>query len=227
MSLLKFLKPKSREKELINSGDHAEWISEIMVGLSKSRPLFRSESDLRNALSSELSAKGYKCEKGKAITNSKVDLWVEGNGGKTYAIQLRHKTAKLDTIFNGEEFQLKTHGAQDQGRYDYICDVVSLEKLVTANNNIVGFALLLTNDHLYWQEPTKTTSVDADFHLTENRVVSNELKWDQGASTGTKKDRETPLVLMNTYKWEWSHFSSVNSSKNGEFRYLCTYINKN
>ena len=56
------------------------------------------------------------------------------DGDLTCAIKLKYKTKKLDTVFGGEEFHLRNHDVQDIGRYDFIKDIVRLERFVAPNS---------------------------------------------------------------------------------------------
>ncbi len=197
-------------------------IEEVMTSLSKIRPIFRSEKDFQDALQEEIKTKVPHCEKNKIVNGIKVDLWWVENG-KEVSVQLRHKTKKLAVTLNGESFELKNHGAQDLGRYDYVKDLQSLEKLCLENPFRMGVAILLTNDHLYWQTPVKNKSVDEDFLLYEGNRLTGECRWKEEASLGTTKGREEPILLRSKYKMCWSDYS-IFAESHSEFRFLCVGV---
>lgn len=74
-----------------------------------------------------------------------------------------------------------------------------MELLCKGNSYRTGYAILLTNDHRYWEKPVKLDSVDRDFWVHEGRTVTGVLSWKQAASTGTKLGREEPIELRGAY----------------------------
>jgi hypothetical protein len=194
-------------------------IEEVLKSLSEKRQVFRSEKDFQEALCNEIRLAGNHCEKGKNIHGTRVDLYWEENGQEV-VVQLRHKTKKLSVVVNGERFELKNHGAQDLGRYDFVKDLQSIERLCLDNPSRVGYVLLLTNEHLYWQPPMKNKSVDEEFLLFNGNRISGECAWKKEASYGTTNGREEPLLLRGEYKVEWKNYSTF-PAQNSEFRYLC------
>lgn len=197
-------------------------IETILDTLSKQRPLFKSERDLQESLIQKLRSTDLKCEVNKVVNGTKVDLWID-NGEKEILIQLKHKTKKLSVNVGGSQFDLKNHGAQDQGRYDFLKDLKGLEQLCMDNPVQTGYAILLTNDHRYWDRPIKLDSVDKDFHLYEGRRVNGTLAWKDGTSSGTLSGREFPIELRGTYSLKWVNYSRF-SSNDSEFRYLSVEV---
>jgi hypothetical protein len=193
-------------------------IEYILETLSKKRPLFRSEKDFQESLLQIMRSMDMKCEANRIINGTKVDLWIE-DGDKEILIQLKHKTKKLSVHFDGSQFDLKNHGAQDQGRYDFLKDVKSLEPLCIDKNHRTGFSILLTNDHRYWEKPIKHDSVDKDFQLYDGRKVAGILQWKEEASIGTKSGRENEIELKGTYELRWKNYSKFPTQDSG-FRYL-------
>ncbi|MGX1901616.1 hypothetical protein ACT3HK_09660 [Thermolongibacillus altinsuensis] len=122
------------------------------------------------------------------------------NSEQQYALYLMNKLAGLIIKQENQLIELKHHGAEDCGRYDFLKQVEKLEKITTGRDNIKGIAILLTNDHLYWSEPTRANTVDSYFRIHENRILTGELKWLEHASAGTTKGREDSIVIKGTYK---------------------------
>ena len=108
----------------------------------------------------------------------------------------------------------------DKGR----TQVEKLERITMGRRNIYGIVVLLTNDYLYWTEPTRSNTVDCEFRIHENRIITGELKWLERASAGTTKNREEPIVIKGMYKMQWHHYSTISNEKHGEFRYLAVYV---
>ncbi|WP_433745150.1 hypothetical protein [Falsibacillus pallidus] len=197
-------------------------IEEILQELSKKRPIFRSEEDFNQSLNGLLKSHYGNCTSKAKVNGIKVDLMIE-NGDEEILIQLKHKTRKISVMVDGVSFDLKNHGAQDQFRYDYLKDVKSLEPLCLDNPVRKGYAILLTNDHLYWQKPNKVDSVDKDFHLNEGRSISGTLVWSSTAGNGTTSSREEPIELKGHYKMSWYNYSAFRS-QDSEFRCLVVEV---
>jgi hypothetical protein len=199
-------------------------IKQEMKKLAQKHPFFYSKEAFKNALKHQLQEK-FRVIENKDFHGCVVDLWVEDPySEQCYAIYLMNKLGRLTTHLENRLIELKNHGAQDIGRYDFLKQVEKLEKITTGSDNIKGIAILLTNDHLYWSEPTRANTVDSYFRIHENRILTGELKWMEHASAGTTKDRENPLVIKGTYKLQWKHYSTVSNKRHGEFRYLAVHI---
>jgi len=213
----------------------------IMNKLREERKVFHSEADFQHSLGwmirehhpnarVRLEVKNFypteasKGPKRKRTLRKSVDILVEV-GRKKLAIELKYKTKKVKgfTTFtwDGEKFQVPTEGARDISRYDFLSDVIRLEKNVISGK-VAGYAILLTNDPLYWEKPTIVT-IDREFRIhKEKGMIKGRMKW-QGAGKGTTKNREAPIVIKKEegYPIVWKHYSDVEDS---EFRYLLVQI---
>ena len=196
----------------------------VMEMLAQSRPVFYSESDFKHALSWQIQ-KGnpsirIRQEVGNLIEGADrryVDIWLPDS--KT-AIELKYLTRTAAIIQGDEEFQLRYQSAQDTRRYDFCLDVARLEGIVNNGAASDGYAILLTNDHLYWSPPRKTDANDADFVIHEGRVINGSLAWSTRASTGTKEGRETRIDIRGRYRVAWREYSDPPGTGNTKFRYL-------
>ncbi|WP_044895379.1 hypothetical protein [Bacillus alveayuensis] len=199
-------------------------INQEMKKLAQKHPFFSSKEAFKNSLKHQLQEKFRVIEK-KDFHGCIVDLWVEDpNSEQQHAIYLMNKLARLTIKQENQLVELKHHRAQDIGRYDFLKQVEKLEKITTGRDHVKGIAILLTNDHLYWSEPTRANTVDRYFRIHENSILTGELKWLEHASAGTTKDREEPIVIKGTYKLQWQHYSTVSNEKHGEFRYLAVHV---
>ncbi|AWI13517.1 hypothetical protein CQJ30_15990 [Caldibacillus thermoamylovorans] len=199
-------------------------IKQEMKKLAQKHPFFSSKEAFKNSFKHQLQEK-FRVIENKDFHGCVVDLWVEDpNSEQQYAIYLMNKLAGLTIKQENQLIELKHHRAQDIGRYDFLKQVEKLEKITKGRNNIKGIAILLTNDHLYWNEPTRANTVDSYFRIHENRVLTGELKWLEHASAGTIKERENPIVIKGTYKLQWQHYSTVSNEKHGEFCYLAVHV---
>jgi hypothetical protein len=119
-----------------------------------------------------------------------------------------------------EDFNLRNHGAQDLGRYDFIKDIQRLEKIKSQKVGVKGFAILLTNVSSYWMPTQRNRTVDADFRLEDGRQIAGELEW-KGASEGTMCGRKDKLMLNGSYPLKWEDYSTIGAE---QFRYLLIEI---
>ena len=196
---------------------------EVINRLSSLRPIFNMEADFQFALAWEIQKKfpDWSIRFEKKPPNLKdrifVDLWIEGD--ETCAIELKYKTRRFDIDVKGESFNLLNQGAQDLGRYDFLKDVERLENIVSAHDNVKGYAIILTNDSSYWKS-TATETIDTKFRIHDGRVLNGELAWRPEASSGTVRGREKPIKLTGTYKLNWKDYSQVSGTSYGKFRYL-------
>jgi hypothetical protein len=183
-----------------------------------------SQIDLRDKLATHLRHIGYTVLVNRELGKDKIDIWAE-KGSEIIAIEVRYKTAFLQTIHQGKHIHLKNHGAQDVSRYDFLKDVEKLERVVSQKDGVKGFALLITNDHLYWQHPKKENSVDADFHIHEKNVLTGHRMWKEYASKGTISGREEPIYFNGSYEMKWRPYLSIGSKKNEQFQALLVEVN--
>ena len=196
---------------------------EVINRLSSLRPIFNMEADFQFALAWEIQKKfpDWSIRFEKKPPNLKdrifVDLWIEGD--ETCAIELKYKTRRFDIDVKGESFNLLNQGAQDLGRYDFLKDVERLENIVSAHDNVKGYAIILTNDSSYWKS-TATETIDTKFRIHDGRVLNGELDWHPETSSGTMRGREKPIKLTGTYKLNWKDYSQVSGTSYGKFRYL-------
>jgi hypothetical protein len=202
-------------------------IADVLNELSEKRPVFHSEADFQHALAwtihEKCSGLNIRLERREVLNNNEkiyFDIFAS-NGNKTVIIEVKYKTKKLDTVVNGEKFNLKDQDAQDQGRYDFIKDISRLEKALEIYDG-TGFAIFLTNDKSYWETPTRDVdAVDEALRIHEKSIICGTLSWKKGTSKGTKSGRIKPIILKGNYTLNWNDYSDVEEQK---FRYLLVEI---
>lgn len=155
----------------------------------------------------------------RELGTDKIDIWAE-KGSETIAIEVRYKTAFLQTMNKGKHIHLKQQAAQDISRYDFVKDMEKLERIAAQNAGVTGYALLLTNDHLYWQHPKKGNAVDEDFHIYEKNILTGKRAWKQHASNGTTLGREEPIYLNGTYEMKWQPYLTLGTKRYEQFQAL-------
>lgn len=199
--------------------------------LSSERPLFHSEADFQHALAWELHRQSseYSIRLERRVPKAHggpgfaFDLWAVSSS-QTLAVELKYKTRTLEYTLKGEPYYLQNHGAQDIGRYDFLKDLSRLESVASSRLNVIGCAAFLTNDPLYWRPPRTDTTVDKAFRIHQDRKVTGRLAWSEGASEGTKKGREEPILLGGHYDLNWRRYSALDVARYGEFRYLLVHV---
>jgi hypothetical protein len=200
-------------------------IASVLAELACKRPVFHSEADFQHALAWEIHRQWPGCgmrleyklpELGK---RSHLDIWATGTDA-ALAIELKYKTRGLRVVVEGEVFDLSNHGAQDLGKYDFLKDVQRLERVASQGNGVIGYAVLLTNDSLYWAPPGDRGTIDDSFRLHEGTSLTGELRWGAGASDGTIRHREEPIVIKGAYSPLWQDYSEPTTASRGKFRYL-------
>lgn len=179
-----------------------QFIETVLLALANERKVFWSEADLQFAfawklkemfedsnpqstINVRLERRADALEKrddGKKSGDAYIDIWVEINE-KVYPIELKYKTIQCSITDGSEEYKLKQHGACDIGCYLYLKDVERIEHISKSlgDNFGKGFAIMLTNDHLYWDKPKTTpdTTVFRDFRIYDGRkiVEGQKLNW--------------------------------------------------
>ena len=204
-------------------------IHHILHSLAKDRPAFYDEEDFQCALEIRIRDLIPDCEiyrKFKPFDgeNVSVDLWVPTHGT---AIALRYPRQRLSVWQNNVHFELKEHSAQDSGRYDFARDISRLERVVSEREDVKrGFAVILTNDRLYWDTPRPEwqTRQDSAFRIHDGRRLQGTLEWPPGAGRGSIKGRETPICLNGSYFLIWADYSQLEEGKHSQFRYLAIEV---
>jgi hypothetical protein len=197
-------------------------ISDVLKELRGERPVFHSEADFQHALALTIHKKysGLNIRLEKPLNNEKNHLDIFAfKDNKTVAIEVKYKTKNLHTAEKNEEFNLKNHNAQDQGRYDFLKDISRLENVLEKKSDGAGFAVFLTNDYLYWEKPKKKDPVDEAFRIHEGKTIKGKLSWKEGTSKKTMKTREEPIIVNGKYTLNWKEYSNL-QKQNGKFRYL-------
>lgn len=208
-------------------------ITHVLDRLRVQRPIFHSEADFQHAfaweLQKQLPSAAIRLEfpithVGKTYY---LDIFVESIEGR-FGIELKYKTRELSVQLGCETFFLRSHSAQDIGRYDFIKDLKRLELVTSAEKNMIGHAILLTNDSAYWKRPlSRTRTIDAAFRIHEGQTLGGSVMWGVGASPGTMRNREEPIQLHGTYALNWQPYSQPSANSYGQFRYLALQVGNN
>lgn len=142
-------------------------------------------------------------------------------------IELKYKTKKEEVIYHNVKYNLKNHLAQDLGRYDFLNDIMRIEQFSKANDGKtlkIGYAILLTNDPVYWNRDGKSRKtgdcIYTMFELKEGSTTpaKKPLCWpDNIDEKSIGKYRNKPIELKKSFYHEWENYCN-------NFRYLLVEI---
>ena len=206
-----------------------------LMELAVQRPVFQNEMDFQFSFAWQIKMKfpNWNIRFEKNLTDEedekrKMDLWIEGEN--TYAIELKYPTQELFHEVNNEIFKLRNKSAVDYARYDFLKDIKRMEEAVSNNTNVKGYAILITNDMAIEIPATKDDVADFQFRIHEGRVINNEeLDWIRKEGGQSYGERENPIKLKGTYRFNWKDYSELKMKNNlpvtnGKFRYLLVKI---
>lgn len=198
----------------------------VLGALASKRPIFHSEADFQQALAWELRLENPNIEIRLEYPppglerRIHLDLWVM-EGDTATAVELKYLTQRIDISLGRERFDLREHSAPDLGRYGFVKDIKRLECVVAAGRQIVGYAIILTNDSTYWSPPRRRDTFDAKFRIHEGRVLSGPLAWDPRASEAYRTES---IHLTGSYQLVWKEYSALVGPQHGEFRYALVQV---
>ena len=203
-------------------------LKSVMAALQEERMLFYSENDFRFALAWEIKELYENADvrlEYRFIPNNDKKIYIDivvFLDGKKYPIELKYKTKALSVNLGNEKYLLKNQAAHNFGRYHYLKDFQRIESLIKSDFCENGFAIMLTNDYLYWESDCKGDA-DQAFSLHENNALSGKLCW--GKNVGEKVKEEKPEIkLSGKYTIKWNDYSDINDVKNGKVRYCLNEI---
>ncbi|MCA0757028.1 hypothetical protein KP806_18360 [Paenibacillus sp. N4] len=197
-------------------------VSDLLNYICAIQDIPLSQIDLQHKLSQVLSNSGYRVETNRTFGPFKIDVWAD-KGMEQLAVEVRCKTALLQSEYNGKSIHLKNQAAHDISRYDFWKDVEKLEKALKSRPGVKGYAVLITNDHSYWEKPSRSGTVDEDFRIHQGREIHGRLSW-RGASGGTTHLREEVITIKGRYRLNWQPFLRLGSGKNETFKVLMVQV---
>ena len=212
-------------------------IRTLLTDLAKTRKVFHSEADFQHALAWHIH-KDMRDSQIRLEVNTMpvehpkmyVDIWLPK---EKIAIELKYRTRRVEPEPNGEPFALLEQGAQNQGRYDFLQDIQRLELMRSIPGFCeAGYAVLLTNDWLYWEcpGPESRDTMDSAFRIHEGRKICGKLKWSKQPSPGTTRGRDKSIQLKGSYRLRWQDYSCIpekspgKGKPRGKFRYLAVSV---
>jgi hypothetical protein len=205
-------------------------IQKILQELASIRPLFHLEADFQHSLAWEIQQKHqaysirFEHMPPRVRERMFLDLWVKDENEIIHAIELKYKKRRLQLQWNEEEYDLSDDAAQDLGRYDFLKDIQRIESVVSNNEKIKGFAIMLTNDSAYWKIPSCKETFGDEFRIHEGVNIHGNLKWRIGASEGTTMGRTDSIMISGSYPVKWQNYSKLSDDGYGTFKYLLVEI---
>lgn len=217
-----------------------KFIESVLLALAKERKVFWSEADFQFAFAWKLKEMLQKDSNQQSTINVRlerrvdalkkrddekksgdayIDIWVEIDK-MVYPIELKYKTIKCiitDGTDGSEEYKLKQHGASDIGCYLYLKDVKRIDELSKSLGDKFGkgFAIMLTNDHLYWDNHNTSTdtTIFRDFRIHKGRKIVAGAIPDWGTPSDNRPAWQKilgPFNLNHDYTINWGDYSNFN-----------------
>jgi hypothetical protein len=196
----------------------------VLSALAARRPVFHSERDFQHTLAWQIQLTHPEAQtrlEPRPRRGIHLDLLVRLSEQRT-AIELKYLVATLQATVDGEVFDLPNQSANDISRHDVVKDITRVESLLAEGYADDGKVLVLTNDRSYWQPAPRTDTIDTQFRIHEDRVLTGTPSWAARAGRGTTTGRDTPLLLAGRYTCRWRDYSqvTVTNGRQSRFRYL-------
>ena len=146
-------------------------------------------------------------------------------GSKRVAIELKYKTRAV----KGEDAYVN-QGGQSDGKFHFFKDIERLERLKKSKDKDCriekGFAIFITNDYLYWNEPRSNSQAE-DFKLCAGKNIKQGIyyaEWrmteEQKKQKELKEAKNAAVTISRSYPVEWSSPSDEEKKEGKTFRYL-------
>ena len=145
----------------------------------------------------------------------RIDIMLE-IGGKKVGIELKYKTKAVA----GEEYAKDS--ADNDNKFEFFKDVQRLEDLREEKNKKFhiekGFAIFITNEHLYWNPAGEETYVEP-FNLCDGTELSGTYKAEWESRKGQS------VEFSGSHKIQWMPPLKGPDKKDGKtFRYLIVKV---
>lgn len=211
-------------------------IKNTISELGRIRKVFHSEADFQHSLGLHLSKNcdfevrleipflipHYYKESDKKL-KVELDIFLPK---EKIGLELKYKTEEATFRENGETFNLKQHGAQNLGRFDFFDDLRRLQLLKKENIIEKGYAIFLTNEPLYWR-PIQRKNFSSNFSMEDEKIIESNSKLDwngnpsEGSVTRKRLFTNNPIIIENKHQLKWNEFSNL---KGTSFKYLMIEI---
>ena len=206
-------------------------IDKIMYQLSRWRPIFHSEADFQFSLAWMIKEQYPNCDiRLEFIPESNPNLHLDILvilDGKWIPIELKYTTKKCIKTINDEVYVLKEQGAKDQGCYNYLKDIMSIEEFRDKSDKFIeGYTIKITSEMSYLKPPIKANCTYAEFSINDGSIKTGCMNWSDNTGKGTMLGMEAPIVLTGMYPINWKEYSKIDDTNSGTFMYLVNRISK-
>ena len=196
-----------------------EELKKIIENLSIKRPLFHSEADFQHELALLLSRErgqvDLRLERPYLENELKFFLDILFNtGNEKIGIELKYVTKAFQQNYNGEMFNLKTHGNYGASRFNFLKDVYRLGQLKERKEISKGFAIILTNVKDFYSTKNKDNRYK-HLYLYEDRKIKKGDVIKFVENTTPKKFQSFMLENVDGYHLQWKSYG-----KYTDFKYL-------
>lgn len=166
--------------------------------------------------------------------NRYIDILIK-IGDTIYPIELKYATKKDMVYDDGEKILTTTQGAYDTHRFGYLYDIFRLESIRKELSNSTdlkfgrGFAIFLTNDSNYYDEPVSDnykSTIDGNFRIHEDNVINKDIKWNLNESNKHWTNRypyNEQLKLTHPPIFKWHDYQN-NEATQCRVKYLINTV---
>jgi hypothetical protein len=208
-------------------------INYILEKLKKRRKVFHSEAYFQFELAwtikevynerASIRLEYYTIDKSEI--NQYIDIVVFIDDKHFIPIELKYKTKSSENpiVDNNEIYNLKSQGAQDLGKFDYLHDIERVESYKDLFGFTEGYCILLTNDESYTKVRDHDTR-NKEFNIGHNQTKQGVMSWRNDSSIYTKEHRKKSIILKESYKMKWDTYHDFSNGKNSKFFILVTTI---
>lgn len=227
-----------------NVGKQLEAIirSEFLSQLEKGKKRYYNEAQVQHKLGIELYKRfgieptlEWYVKNDESGAKEYIDMMLE-IGSKKVAIELKYKTRKID----GKDYIMQ--GGQSDGKFHFFKDIERLERLKKSKDTDFridkGFAIFITNDHLYWNEARSNSKANkknsvADFDLCDTKGIEKDRYCAEWRKTKKQKEQKelkeaknATVTISRSHTVEWFPLSYETKKDGKTFRCLIIELHK-
>ena len=216
-------------------------IHALMQSLAERRPVFHSEGDFQFELAWLIKKRLTDADVRQEFPfhdkskKRSLDIWIRSHN---IPIELKYHQAGFKANYECERFKSSDSADKVAARYGFVKDISRIERVVK-NQRCAdrGFAVLLTNIHQLWEDPSKNSRTkkwkcrsDRAFRIHKGQILQGSLEWNPGPKS---KSGQNPICLNGRYSMQWRCYSNLKTLDNcnflkgsSQFRYLALEIEK-
>lgn len=209
----------------LTQNDVLDIIENLAGNLTPTRPYYCSEGDFQAQMIKEIETRypdliaisEYPYQVNQSTNYIDIAVINRLTNEKCF-IELKYKTRFYQATNPNRLCNLNAQGGQDRTRVSFLRDIARLEDINIAHK----YAILLTNDHLYWM-PTPYDTHDLNYRLHGEinlpGQIFGQLAWGHNPQQQWVTDMGVPITLNGNYQLTWSDFT-----QHPVFRYLLVEV---